>query len=132
MQFKIPQFLERQPLIIGPLAFKQSLYFGVAILISFYLYSVAPFPIFLIVSIPLMSFAFSLAFIKIEGIPLSEVISQSFGFILSPKIYLWEKKENLRPIKFKDQKQEEKKEKSLKVAPKSILKELHSKIEGGY
>jgi len=32
MQFRVPQFLERQPLIIGPLAFKQSLYFGVAIL----------------------------------------------------------------------------------------------------
>ncbi len=132
MQFKIPQFLERQPLIIGPLAFKQSLYFGIAILISFYLYSVAPFFIFLIFSIPLISFAFCLAFIKIEGIPLPEVIIQSFGFISSPKIYLWEKKENLRPIKFRAQKQEEKKEESLKVAPESILEKLHSKIEGGY
>jgi hypothetical protein len=132
MQFKIPQFLERQPLILGPLAFKQSIYFGVAILVSFYLYSVAPFFIFLMFSVPLITLAFCLSFIKIEGIPFPEVIVQSFGFVFSPKVYLWEKKENLRPIKFKDQKQEEKKEKFLKVAPRSILKDLRSKIEGGY
>jgi len=132
MQFKIPQFLERQPLIVGPLVFKQTLYFGIAILISFLLHSTAPFPIFLISSVFLMSFAFCLAFIKVEGIPLPEVIMQSFGFALSPKIYLWKKKENLRPIKLKGAKEKQEEVKSLKVSPRSILKELHSKIEGGY
>jgi hypothetical protein len=121
MQFKIPQFLERQPLIVG-----------IAILISFYLHSVAPFFVFLISSTFLMSSAFCLAFIKVEGIPLPEVIMQSFGFVLSPKIYLWKKKENLRPIKLKSIKEKQEEVKSLKVSPKSILKELHSKIEGGY
>ena len=132
MQFKIPQFLEREPLIVGPLAFKQAIYFGIAILISFYLHSVASFLVFLIFSIPLMGFAFCLSFIKIEGIPLPEVIIQSFGFTFSPKIYLWKKKENLRPIKLKSTKEKQGEAKSLKVSPKSILRELHSKIEGGY
>ena len=132
MQFRVPQFLERQPLIIGPLAFKQSLYFGVAILMLVFIHSIAPFPIFLICAVVLISMAFGLAFIKIEGIPLPEVITQSFGFILSPKMYLWQKKENLRPVKFIAKKQEEEKEEPLRVAPKSILKKLHSKVEGGY
>jgi len=132
MQFKIPQFLERQPLIIGPLAFKQSLYFGVAILMLVFIHSIAPFPIFLICAVVLISMAFGLAFIKIEGIPLPEVITQSFGFVFSPKMYLWQKKENLRPVKFVAKKQEEEKEEPLRVAPKSILKKLHSKVEGGY
>ena len=132
MQFKIPQFLERQPLIVGPLAFKQSLYFGVAILILVYVHSVASFPVFLICSVVLISMAFGLAFAKIEGVPLPEVITQSFGFIFSSKKYLWEKKENLRPVKFRAQKQKEEKQELLRVTPKSILKELHSKIEGGY
>ena len=132
MQFKIPQFLERQPLIIGPLAFKQSLYFGVAILILVFIHSVAPFLVFLICSVILISIAFGLAFVKIEGIPLPEVITQSFGFVLSPKIYLWKKKENLRVIKLKRAEKKQEEVKSLKVSPKSILKELHSKIEGRY
>jgi hypothetical protein len=92
MQFRVPQFLERQPLIIGPLAFKQSLYFGVAILMLVFIHSIAPFPIFLICAVVLISMAFGLAFIKIEGIPLPEVITQSFGFVFSPKMYLWQKK----------------------------------------
>ena len=132
MQFRVPQFLERQPLIIGPLAFKQSLYFGVAILMLVLIHSIAPFPIFLICAVVLISMAFGLAFIKIEGIPLPEVITQSFGFVFSPKMYLWQKKENLRPVKFVAKKQEEEKEEPLRVAPKSILKKLHSKVEGGY
>ena len=132
MQFKIPQFLERQSLIIGPLAFKQSLYFGVAILILVYIHSIAPTFIFLICAVILMSIAFGLAFVKIEGIPLPEVITQSFGFVLSPKIYLWKKKENLRVIKLKHPEKKQEEVESLKVSPKSILKELHSKIEGGY
>jgi len=132
MQFRVPQFLERQPLIIGPLAFKQSLYFGVAILMLVFIHSIAPFPIFLICAVVLISMAFGLAFIKIEGIPLPEVITQSFGFVFSPKMYLWQKKENLRPVKFVAKKQEEEKEEPLRVAPKSILKKLHSKVEGGY
>ena len=127
MQFRVPQFLERQPLIIGPLAFKQSLYFGVAILILVYIHSVAPFPIFLICSVVLIGAAFGLAFVKIEGIPLPEVITQSFGFVFSPKTYLWEKKENLRPVKFRAQKQKEEKQEPLRIAPKSILKKFHSK-----
>jgi len=128
----MPQFLERQPLIIGPLVFKQAIYFGIAILISFYLHSVTPFFVFLILSIPLIGFAFCLSFVKIEGIPLPEIIMQSFGFVFSPKIYLWKKKENLRVIKLKSIEEKQEETKSLKVNPKSILKELHSKIEGGY
>ena len=132
MQFKIPQFLERQPLVVGPLAFKQALYFGVAILISFYLHSATHFLVFLMLSIPLIGFAFCLSFVKIEGIPLPEIIMQSFGFAFSPKIYLWKKKENLRVIKLKSTKEKQEEAKSLKVSPKSILRKLHSKIEGGY
>lgn len=127
MQFRVPQFLERQPLIIGPLAFKQSLYFGVAILILVYIHSVASLPIFLISSVVFLGLAFGLAFVKIEGIPLPEVITQSFGFVFSPKAYLWEKKENLRPVQFRAQKEKEKKQEPLRIIPKSILKKLYSK-----
>lgn len=134
MQFKVPKFLEREPLIIGPLIFKQFLYFGVAALILVYIHFVAPFYIFLIFLIILTALAFSLAFVKIEGVPLPEVILQSFGFLLSSKIYLWQRKEILKPIKIVSRKKEEKEKKeiSLRISPKSSLKKLHSKIEGGY
>ena len=134
MQFKVPKFLEREPLIIGPLVFKQFLYFGAAALILVYIHFIAPFYIFLICLVILMALAFSLSFVKIEGVPLPEVISQSFGFLFSSKMYLWQKKESLKPIKIRSRKKEKKEEKeiSLRVSPKSSLKELHSKMRGGY
>ena len=133
MQFKVPKFLEREPLIIGPLIFKQFLYFGIAALILVYIHFIAPFYVFLICLVVLMGLAFSLAFVKIEGVPLPEVIAQSFGFLFSSKMYLWQRKETLKPIKIVSRKKEtkEKKETLLRVSPKSSLKELHSKIEGG-
>ena len=133
MQFKVPKFLEREPLIIGPLIFKQFLYFGIAALILAYIHFVAPFHIFLICLVFLVGLAASLAFLKIEGVPLPEIISQSFGFTFSSKMYLWQKKESLKPIKIVPRKKEKKeKEISLKVSPKSSLRELHSKIRGNY
>ena len=134
MQFKVPKFLEREPLIVGPLSFKQFLYFGVAALILVYIHFVAPFYIFLIFLIILTGLAFSLAFVKIEGVPLPTIILQSFGFIFSSKMYLWQRKESLKLIKIVSRKKErkEKKEIPLKISPESSLKELHSKIEGGY
>ena len=131
MQFKVPKFLEREPLIIGPLIFKQFLYFGIAALILAYIHFVASFHVFLICLILLVGLAASLAFVKIEGVPLPEIISQSFGFTFSPKMYLWRKKEGLKPIKIVPRKKKEE-EISLKVSPKSSLKELHSRIRGGY
>ena len=134
MQFKVPKFLEREPPIIGPLIFKQFLYFGAAALVLVFIHFIAPFYIFLIFSIILTALAFSLAFGKIEGVPLPEVIVQSFRFLFSSKIYLWQKKEVLKPIKLVSRKKEKegKKEVPLKVSPKSSLKKLRSRIEGGY
>ena len=121
-------------MIVGPLSFKRFLYFGVAALILVYIHFVAPFYIFLIFLIILTGLAFSLAFVNIEGVPLPEVIVQSFGFLFSSKMYLWQKKESLKLIKIVSRKKEkkEKKEIPLKISPESSLKELHSKIEGGY
>ena len=55
-----------------------------------------------------------------------------FGFTFSSKMYLWQKKESLKPIKIVPKKKKEKEEISLKVSPKSSLKELHSIIRGNY
>jgi Zn-dependent protease with chaperone function len=133
MQFKVPKFLERESPIIGPLIFKQFLYFGIAALILAYIHFVAPFYIFLICLILLVGLATSLAFVKIEGVPLPEVISQSFGFTFSSKMYLWQKKESLKPIKIVPRKKEQKeKEISLRVSPKSSLRQLYSRIRGNY
>ena len=134
MQFRVPKFLEREAKIVGPLTFSQTVYFAVAAIILVFLYFVLPTLWFAVCFLLLGGVTFSLAFVKIEGIPLPQLFLQSFGYFLSPKIYIWRKKEPLIPIKLVKEKRKEKKEVKegpLKIFPKSRLKNLASKIEIG-
>lgn len=133
MQFKVPKFLEREARIVGPLNFSQTIYFAVAGMIILVLYYVLPFPLFLVLSILISGGAVSLVFVKIENVPLPQVFTQSFGYFLSPRIYIWRKKEPLVPIKLVEKEREKKEEKEapLRISPESRLKKLASKIELG-
>lgn len=134
MQFRVPKFLEMQARIVGPLSFSQTIYFAVAGMILVVLFYLLPLSWFIILAIVIGGAAISLVFVKIENVPLPQLFTQSFGYFLSPRIYLWKKKEPLTPIKLVEKKREEKeeeKEAPLRVSPKSRLKRLASKIEIG-
>lgn len=133
MQFKVPKFLEREAKIVGPLSFSQTIYFAVAGMIIVVLYYLIPFALFLVLGIIIGGATVGLVFVKIENVPLPQVFIQSFGYFLSPRIYIWKKKEPLMPIKLVEKKREKKEEKEvpLRVSPESRLKKLASKIDIG-
>lgn len=91
MQFNVPQFTEHEAKIVGPLTFKQFIYIGSAGMIGFILYYSVPRPIFLPIAIILGLTSFALAFAKINGKPLPNVIVNFFSFIFSSRIYLWQR-----------------------------------------
>jgi len=131
MRFTVPQFIEHEAKIVGPLTFKQFIFIGMAGAVGFILYFTAPFYIFLIACLILGGGAVALAFLKIGGRDLPTVLGNSLKFLISPKMYIWRKKE--APVKvFK--KEEIKKgvpEEGLplKIAEKSQLKKLRTQIE---
>ena len=131
MRFTVPQFIEHEAKIVGPLTFKQFIFIGMAGAVGFILYFTVPFYIFLIACLILGGGAVALAFLKIGGRDLPTVLGNSLKFLISPKMYIWRKKET--PVKvFK--KEEIKKEVPeeglpLKIAEKSQLKKLRTQIE---
>ena len=131
MRFTLPQFIEHEPKIVGPLTFKQFVYIGVAGGICFILYFTAPFSIFIIASLILGLGAMALAFLKIGGRSLPTILGNFLKFNLSPKIFIWRKVE--APIKvFKKErvkKEEVEEELPLKIAERSQLKKLRTQIE---
>lgn len=136
MEFQVPQFIEQQPKIIGPLTFGQFVYIGAAGAICFILYFIigkTNFFLFILVAIVLFFIAFSLAFGKIGGRSLPVVLGNFLKFSIAPKRYLWKTKEV--PPKLIMKKVEIKKEKEkieetpLKIAEKSQLKRLSTQIE---
>ena len=131
MRFTIPQFIEHEPKIVGPLTFRQFSFIGVAAAICFILYYTVPFSVFLIACLILGGGAMALAFLRIGGRSLPTIFGNFLKFSVSPKIFIWRKIE--APIKvFKKErikKEEAEEELPLKIAEKSQLKKIRTQIE---
>jgi hypothetical protein len=125
MKFTVPQFIEREAKLIGPLTFNQFLYVGAAGLISFIIYFSFSFTVFIFSVIILGSTALAFAFLKVNGAPLAKFLVNFFKFNLSPKNYLWKKKGNVDQIQLK----EDEEETDLTVGGKSHLKNKKTQIE---
>lgn len=132
MRFTVPQFIEHEAKIVGPLTFKQFIYFGIAGSICFILYFSVPFSIFLLSCIVLGTTALTLAFIKIGGRGLPTILSNLLRFSIAPKMYIWKKSE--KPItvfekEIKKNLEEREEELPLKIARGSRLNKLSTQIE---
>ena len=118
---------------MGPLTFRQFVYIGIAAAICFVLYFSVPFSLFLASCFVLGIGALALAFLKIGGRSLPTILANFLRFKLTPKMYIWRRKEEAVTIFKKEEakKEEEKKEEELplKIAEKSQLKKLRTKIE---
>jgi PrgI family protein len=138
MEFTIPQFIEKEAKIVGPLTFKQFAFFGLAVLVSAALYFILPKIIFFVVGPILIVGAFALAFYKKEGVPLPDLMIGFFSFIFKPKIYLWKKKgvpprflrpEEIKKRTIKKEAQEERRGPRLKMSKGSHLHDLFTQVE---
>ncbi len=131
MRFTLPQFIEHEPKIVGPLTFRQFSFIGVAAAICFILYYTAPFLVFLIACFILGGGAITLAFLKIGGKSLPAILGNFLKFSVSPKMFIWRKIE--APIKIlkkeKIKKESAEEELPLKIAERSQLKKLRTQIE---
>ncbi len=91
MRFQVPQFIEIEDRIFGPLSFKQFIYVvgggGIIVLLFFYL------PNFLaaILGIPVGVFAAALAFYKVNKRPFIITVEAAFKHFFRNKIYVWKK-----------------------------------------
>jgi hypothetical protein len=90
MQFQVPQFIETEDKIVGPLTLRQFLYVGGAAGLCFLLYFTVQLWLAVILSIFLLSISVTLAFIKVGGRPLIHVALSAFGFYWKPQVYVWQ------------------------------------------
>jgi hypothetical protein len=138
MQYQVPQFIYRDPKIVGPLTFKQFIYVAGAGFICFILYFVLAkksFLLFLFLSLVAVFTSLFLAFGQVGGRSIPTAFANFFSYTFSNKIYLWKKKETPLTIVMQKTPPEEKKEEKpefspmLKIAEKSRLRSLSTEIE---
>lgn len=92
MRYQVPQFIEVEDKIFGPLTFKQFVYMGGGIGLSFLLWKFLPFFFAIIFILPVLIFSGALAFYKINNKPFIEIVEAAFRYFLGGKLYIWRKK----------------------------------------
>lgn len=95
MDFRVPQFIEHDPKILGPLTLSQAIYVGSAIIICYFLkYYIGQNDfLYILVCGLIVGASFALAFIKIEGQGLPAVGKNFSNYAVNSKLYIWKRKE---------------------------------------
>lgn len=94
MRFQVPQFIEVEDKIFGPLTGKQFVYLAGGFGLGFVIYSLLPFPFFIkiIPTFIIIGFSLALAFAKVhQRFPFIYIVEAATKYFLGPKLYIWRK-----------------------------------------
>ena len=91
MRFQVPQFIEVENKIFGPLTFKQFLYLAGGGGISFVLWSVIPRLIGLPIIVAVVGLSLALAFYKFNNKPFIYLLEATLRYGIGAKLYVWHK-----------------------------------------
>ncbi|HVU06503.1 MAG TPA: PrgI family protein [Thermodesulfobacteriota bacterium] len=92
MRFQVPQFIEVEDKIFGPLTLKQFLYLLGGAGLSFLIYTfIKNIVIDAILIVPILGFVLALAFYKINNKPFINVVEAAFTYYVGNKLYIWKK-----------------------------------------
>jgi len=133
-EFTVPKFIEREPKILGPLTFKQTMIMmsgAGACLILYFTIAKEHLLRFILATIAIMGSVSALTFGKIKGYPILRFLRYLLTFKVSSKLFIWGRK--FAPPKVQKVEKFEKEEKTtgpiLKVGAKSRLQKLSTQVE---
>lgn len=95
MRFEVPQFIDIEDKIFGPLTWRQFLYLGGGVGMGVVLFFVTNFIVFLIIGLPLALLAGALAFYPVNNRPFSFFLEAIVNYLKGTKFYVWKKKEDI-------------------------------------
>jgi membrane protein implicated in regulation of membrane protease activity len=95
MQFHVPQFIDVEDKIFGPLTFRQFVYVAGGAGICVTIYFLIPSPI---LAWPLMAVAAglagALAFYRLNNKPFIYTLQAAFSYLTNSRLYLWQRQEH--------------------------------------
>lgn len=94
MQFKVPQFIDIEDKVIGPLTFRQFAYLAGGAGFAYLSIRLLPGFIALVVTPACIAFALALAFMKYNDKPFIHVLQAFISFYTKSRLYLWHRSEN--------------------------------------
>ncbi len=117
MQFRVPQFIDIEDKLFGPLTFKQFAYLAGGAGLIYILYRTLPFIMAVIFILPIAVLIFLLAFYKVNNKPFVFYLQAAINYLISSKLYIWKQ----RLVKPGDKKEEEVVPDQVSILPKASV-----------
>jgi hypothetical protein len=95
MQFQVPQFIEVEDKIFGPLTASQFIYVVGGVGFAIAMWVLLPLWAAIILGAPVALLGLALAFYQINNRPLITFLEAGFQYIFNSKLYIWEKKKEI-------------------------------------
>ncbi|MBI1961014.1 MAG: PrgI family protein [Candidatus Liptonbacteria bacterium] len=89
MRYQVPQFIEAEDTLIGPLTLKQFIYIALGVGVAFGFFFILKFWVWVVFVAIIGTISVSLAFVTFNGRPLATVLLFAMSYYWSPRFYLW-------------------------------------------
>ncbi|MCB9802885.1 PrgI family protein [Candidatus Nomurabacteria bacterium] len=131
-RFIVPQFIDAEDKIFGPVTVRQFIIVVVGALFIFAAYKLADFTLFILEAFLIVAFTLLFAFVKVNGAPFHLFFVNFLNSALRPKIRIWQK-QNIRTEEFKSKNENQRDVyiKPKRLLPSSKLSELSLIIDTG-
>jgi hypothetical protein len=93
MRFQVPQFIDVEDKIFGPLTLKQFIYLAGGAGIIVVLIKILPVFVAILIGIPVIALSIALAFFKINNKPFIYIVEAFTKFFVGEKLYIWKREE---------------------------------------
>ncbi len=91
VKFEVPQFIDIEDKVFGPLTFKQFIYLAGAAGLSVVIWFFIPKILAVLLIAGVAGLGFALAFYKVNDRPFVGFLETALKFFLSKKLYIWKK-----------------------------------------
>jgi len=96
-QYQVPQFIDVEDKIFGPLTVRQFFYLIGGAVIIFIMYVFLHLWLVILLGAPIAGFSLALAFLKIDGVPFIKVVMNAISFTTARRLFLWKPTQG-RPV----------------------------------
>lgn len=91
MDYQVPQFIDVEDKIFGPLTLKQFIYLGGGAGLCAILILYLPLFFGVLLALPVAGLALALAFYKVNGKAFVDVLESGFNYYIGHRLYLWKR-----------------------------------------
>lgn len=89
--FQVPQFIEQEAKIIGPLTIVQFGYAAASGVLLFFTFYIFNFFLWVMIAVVIGMFTIALIFVKVHGQSLPHILFSAFAYLWEPHTYTWQR-----------------------------------------